>query len=490
MKKIIVRRKIQEGEGVWDSISAFGRQAADTATFGGYKYARAGVDYAAKNAMKLAGYGKGTTYDKELEQEKEKLAHDEKEHSQASSAGKLTGMGSMAVAPEIPVVGAALSGAMKAGETASRIPSYYSLAKKAIGLQENLAGAGTSGDGGMSAPFSATGQEIDARRKQKPIPLGKTMGSYVDEDASANAAGGGNVAGLGVGPQGEPGRPPQLMPMARRGKPFMGIEPYVVSSKVFNQLREAKRRGKHWRTYLEEDDAYHHIRMEAKKSKGPIVVEDERTGALMYVRYGKGGSLQEAWSNEITRSNKLGGAVGRTERDHSEALYHFGGTNHTYRGHSVHQRTFKNYSGGEDSRLYTVRHPESGKVVAQVMLHKISNKSGSGHKVAAAAAEGVPGGMHGFYHHLLKRGHVKSLVGDDQSEGAQKVWTKLSKKPGTTVHGWSKGKPVNLGKSLSDPEETHAPKNATEPEEKAIGNMKLVASYNAPKKKIIVRKRK
>lgn len=152
-------------------------------------------------------------------------------------------------------------------------------------IKENLAGAGTSADGGMSAPFSAMGQEIDSKRDKKPIPLGKTMGSYVDEE---NTAGGGAVAGLGVGPQGEPGRPPQLMPMARRGKKFLGVETYIVPSRVFNQLREAKRKGKHWRKYLDEDDTFHHIRVEAKKNKkGAIIIEDENTGALIFARYGK-----------------------------------------------------------------------------------------------------------------------------------------------------------------------------------------------------------
>ena len=275
-----------------DSVSAFGRSAADTATFGGYKYAKAGADYVAKKALKATGLSKqDTTYQRELDQENEKLSKDAVKNPQASAAGNIAGMGAMAVAPEIPGVGAALSGALKGGETVSKIPSYLSLARKAVGLKENLAGAGTSADGGMAAPFSAVGQEIDSRRKKKPIPLGKTMGSYVDEDAPANAVGtGSGVAGLT--PNSLPGRPSEIMPMARRGKKFMGVEPYIVSSKVFNQLRESKRRGKHWRTYLEEDDAYHHIRMEAKKSKGPIIVEDERTGALMYVRYGKGGSLQ------------------------------------------------------------------------------------------------------------------------------------------------------------------------------------------------------
>ena len=147
--------------------------------------------------------------------------------------------------------------------------------------------AGTSADGGMSAPFSAIGQEIDSRKKEKPISLGKntTMGTYVDEEMTA---GGGGVAALGVGPQGEPGRSAKFMPTVKRGKPFLGVETYLVPSRVFNQIREAKRKGKHWRRYLDEDDTFHHIRAEARKNKkGAIIIEDEYTGALCFARYGK-----------------------------------------------------------------------------------------------------------------------------------------------------------------------------------------------------------
>jgi hypothetical protein len=77
-----------------------------------------------------------------------------------------------------------------------------------------------------------------------------------------------------------------MRPMARRGK-FMSMETFVVSSSTFNSLREAKKKRVHWKRYLEEDDAYHDLREYArKKRKGPIIVEDERTGACMYVRYG------------------------------------------------------------------------------------------------------------------------------------------------------------------------------------------------------------
>jgi hypothetical protein len=90
--------------------------------------------------------------------------------------------------------------------------------------------------------------------------------------------------------QREPGGPNQLMPMqrrpARKGK-FLNQETFIVSSSTFNSLREAKKKRVHWKRYLEEDDAYHDLREYArKKRKGPIIVEDERTGACMYVRYG------------------------------------------------------------------------------------------------------------------------------------------------------------------------------------------------------------
>lgn len=104
------------------------------------------------------------------------------------------------------------------------------------------------------------------------------------EEAPVNNVGSGNIAGLGVGPQGEPARPKKLMPMARRGK-FAQYETFIVSSATYNNIKQEKKKGKHWRTYLEEDDAYHDLREYAKKAKGPIVIEDERTGACTFVRY-------------------------------------------------------------------------------------------------------------------------------------------------------------------------------------------------------------
>lgn len=67
---------------------------------------------------------------------------------------------------------------------------------------------------------------------------------------------------------------------------FAGAAVFEVSSKLFHNITLQKRKGKHWRTYLEEDDCYAEIREWARKNpKGKIVVRNENTGEMRYVRY-------------------------------------------------------------------------------------------------------------------------------------------------------------------------------------------------------------
>jgi hypothetical protein len=117
-----------------DSVYAFGRNAADTATFGGYKYARAGADYAIKNTLKAVGLRKkGTTYKHELDQEKEKLASDDKNYPRAAAAGDVAGIVGGVLGPEIPAIGAAIGGAYKAHDATQKGSRVWSLARKALG---------------------------------------------------------------------------------------------------------------------------------------------------------------------------------------------------------------------------------------------------------------------------------------------------------------------------------------------------------------------
>jgi len=79
---------------------------------------------------------------------------------------------------------------------------------------------------------------------------------------------------------------PVMGDMLRRKGQFAGAAVFEVNSKLFHNLTMQKRKGKHWRTYLEEDDCYAEIREWAKKNpKGKIVVRNECTGEMRYIKY-------------------------------------------------------------------------------------------------------------------------------------------------------------------------------------------------------------
>ena len=126
----------------------------------------------------------------------------------------------------------------------------------------------------------------------------------IKEDAPVNNVGSGNIPGAGVAAAGKPanfgdaivssGAAKQWKKqnkLFRRKDPLMedtfaGAVVFEVNSKLFHNLTMQKRKGKHWRTYLEEDDCYAEIREWAKKHpKGKIVVRNECTGEMRYIRY-------------------------------------------------------------------------------------------------------------------------------------------------------------------------------------------------------------
>jgi hypothetical protein len=78
------------------SVSTFGRNFADKASLGTYKYVRAGADTVIKKAL-----GRKTTYNRELEQEKQKLAKGEKDEPGASVLGDVAGTAALVAAPEV-----------------------------------------------------------------------------------------------------------------------------------------------------------------------------------------------------------------------------------------------------------------------------------------------------------------------------------------------------------------------------------------------------
>jgi hypothetical protein len=125
----------------------------------------------------------------------------------------------------------------------------------------------------------------------------------VAEDAPANAAGGGNVAGIGVGPQGEPPGPKNILARLRRKKPvevaeqivevtnqdyFAGNPVFKVSDDFYHKCHMGKKKYHRYEKYVGGDHMGEAIRQYGLKNHGkPIVIQNEKTGAMLYLRYGK-----------------------------------------------------------------------------------------------------------------------------------------------------------------------------------------------------------
>lgn len=147
-----------------------------------------------------------------------------------------------------------------------------------------------------------------SKKERIRMALGAAYG-LKKEEAPTNSAGAGGVAGIGVGPQGEPGvsprvqkkrygktRSPLIFPeMMKRSMPkniaedtFAGAVVFEVAPSVFHAARVEKKKGTHWRKYLEEDDCLAEVREYANKNPGkPIILKNARTGEMCYARYGK-----------------------------------------------------------------------------------------------------------------------------------------------------------------------------------------------------------
>ena len=95
------------------------------------------------------------------------------------------------------------------------------------------------------------------------------------------SVGSGAVAGL------EPDIPPVGGPVVRRKK-FAGKDVFVVDPNTFYKARYGKRKHEHYERYLDECDCKEEIRAFGRKYwDKPIILQCEKTGAMIYLKYGK-----------------------------------------------------------------------------------------------------------------------------------------------------------------------------------------------------------
>ena len=107
----------------------------------------------------------------------------------------------------------------------------------------------------------------------------------------ANSVGGGNIAGLGVGPQGEPGKPKKKKKKVEEAVQlgtFAGKQVFVVDSDTFHQCRLGKRQYARYEKYVGKNGVGLAIREYGLKfPKRPIILQNGESGPMLYLRYGR-----------------------------------------------------------------------------------------------------------------------------------------------------------------------------------------------------------
>jgi len=114
------------------------------------------------------------------------------------------------------------------------------------------------------------------------------------EEAPVNAVGGGNIAGTGDdAPVGKKAQ----MALVRRAK-FANNDVFVVDTERFNKARLGKKKYLKYETYVGNDEIGNEIRQFGRKyPKKPIILQDDKTGAMIFLRYGRSGMFTESFLN-------------------------------------------------------------------------------------------------------------------------------------------------------------------------------------------------
>jgi hypothetical protein len=111
--------------------------------------------------------------------------------------------------------------------------------------------------------------------------------------APANAAGGGNVAGIGVNKAGkaanwgEPGAPQRRL-IRRKPVVFAGTRVFEVDNSTFHGHRNVKNPYHRYSKYIDEDNYGEEVREYARENPhAAVLLRNSATGAMRFLRYGK-----------------------------------------------------------------------------------------------------------------------------------------------------------------------------------------------------------
>jgi hypothetical protein len=121
----------------------------------------------------------------------------------------------------------------------------------------------------------------------------KKFKEFIKEDAPANAMGAAGISGAGSAVDvGVAGFDPVMMggQVLRRKPPAMfgGKAVFKVPSDRYYKAIQGKKKFKHYSSYVGRDDIGEDIRAYIRENpNAPVILEDEKTGAMVYLKHGK-----------------------------------------------------------------------------------------------------------------------------------------------------------------------------------------------------------
>jgi hypothetical protein len=125
----------------------------------------------------------------------------------------------------------------------------------------------------------------------------KSFKNFLNEDAVSAGPAPANSMGAGIDglptkvDDGIAGYDKLMMggkPLRRKPQYFGGKRVFTVNSNAFNKALQGKKKFKHYRSYVQDEETTSEIREYLKTNKdAPVIVQDEITGAMVYLNHGK-----------------------------------------------------------------------------------------------------------------------------------------------------------------------------------------------------------
>ena len=182
----------------------------------------------------------------------------------------------------------------------------------------------------------------------------------LNEEAPANQVGSGNIAGT----TGDP--PVGKKVMMRR---FANNDVFTVDTQTFNNARLGKKKYLKYEKYVGTDEIGNAIREYGRKyPKKPIILQDEKTGAMTFLRYGRSGMFTESF--DLTEEEQITRADLKKIEDYADKLFKALGIDIEFTRHFLDRvndaRNVKQITPDELTALFRKTYNTHGKKIAKL----------------------------------------------------------------------------------------------------------------------------